>query len=115
MGVAVRCESIELPDDTSVRLHRREVVLYERWRGHARRAQRFEMAHVHIADADGTVRVSGAEILARIIRDGADQPIGEKARSLMHPLQQDVDHRCSGRAESPAACIRERGCAIVRQ
>ena len=35
-----------------------------------------------IADADGTVRVSGAEILSRIVRDGADQPIGEKAQNI---------------------------------
>ena len=44
-------------------------------------------------DPDGTVRVSGAEILSRIIRDGAQQPIGEQARALLQPLQQDGDHR----------------------
>ena len=52
-----------------------------------------ELAQVAITDADGTVRVSGAEILGRIVRDGIDQPIGADARSLLQPLQQDTDHR----------------------
>ncbi len=52
-----------------------------------------ELATMAINDADGTVRVSGAEILARIIRDGAQHPIGEQARTLLQPLQQDGDHR----------------------
>jgi hypothetical protein len=52
-----------------------------------------ELAQVAILDGDGTVRVSGAEILARIVRDGIDQPIGAEARALLQPLQQDVDHR----------------------
>ena len=52
-----------------------------------------ELAQVAITDADGTVRVSGAEILGRIVRDGIDQPIGAEARALLQPLQQDVDHR----------------------
>ena len=52
-----------------------------------------ELAQVAIADGDGTVRVSGAEILGRIVRDGIDQPIGAEARVLLQPLQQDVDHR----------------------
>ena len=51
------------------------------------------LAQVAIADGDGTVRVSGAEILGRIVRDGIDQPIGAEARVLLQPLQQDVDHR----------------------
>ena len=46
-----------------------------------------------ITDADGTVRVSGAEILGRIVRDGLAQPIGAEARALLQPLQQDIDHR----------------------
>ena len=46
-----------------------------------------------ITDADGTVRLSGAEILGRIVRDGIAQPIGAEARALLQPLQQDVDHR----------------------
>lgn len=52
-----------------------------------------ELASAAITDADGTVRVSGAEILGRIVREGRDQPIGEQARALLRPLQQDGDHR----------------------
>ena len=52
-----------------------------------------ELAQGAIADADGTVRVSGAEILGRIVRDGIDQSIGADARVLLQPLQQDNDHR----------------------
>ena len=52
-----------------------------------------ELAQVAITDGDGTVRVSGAEILGRIVRDRIDQPIGAEARVLLQPLQQDVDHR----------------------
>jgi HEAT repeat protein len=51
------------------------------------------LAQVAITDGDGTVRVSGAEILGRIVRDGIDQPISAEARVLLQPLQQDVDHR----------------------
>ena len=53
----------------------------------------FELAQMAITDADGTVRVSGAEILGRIVRDGLAQPIGAEARVLLQPLQQDTDHR----------------------
>ena len=52
-----------------------------------------ELAQMAITDGDGTVRVSGAEILGRIVRDGISQPIGAEARALLQPLQQDVDHR----------------------
>ena len=52
-----------------------------------------ELAQMAITDADGTVRVSGAEILGRIVRDGISQPIGAEARALLQPLQQDTDHR----------------------
>ena len=52
-----------------------------------------ELAQEAIADGDGTVRVSGAEILGRIVRDGINKPIGAEARALLQPLQQDVDHR----------------------
>ena len=52
-----------------------------------------ELATMAISDADGTVRVSGAEILGRLVRDGAGQSIGEQARTLLRPLQQDSDHR----------------------
>ena len=46
-----------------------------------------------IADADGTVRVSGAEILARVLREQAGNANGSEARALLQPLQQDADHR----------------------
>ena len=52
-----------------------------------------ELATMAIRDADGTVRVTGAAILGRVVRDGADQPLGDQARTLLQPLQQDVDHR----------------------
>ena len=52
-----------------------------------------ELATAAITDGDGTVRVSGAEILGRIVREGSGQPIGEQARTLLVPLQQDRDHR----------------------
>ena len=52
-----------------------------------------ELAQMAITDADGTVRVSGAEILGRIVRDGINKPIGGEARALLQPLQQDTDHR----------------------
>ena len=52
-----------------------------------------ELAQEAITDGDGTVRVSGAEILGRIVRDGTNKPVGAEARALLQPLQQDVDHR----------------------
>ncbi|MEB3253986.1 MAG: HEAT repeat domain-containing protein [Synechococcus sp.] len=52
-----------------------------------------ELATIAITDADGTVRVGGAEILARIVRDGTSLPVGVQARALLQPLQQDADHR----------------------
>ena len=52
-----------------------------------------ELATMAVTDADGTVRVSGAEILGRLVRDGSGQPVGEQARTLLQPLQQDRDHR----------------------
>ena len=52
-----------------------------------------ELAEIAIADGDGTVRVSGAEILGRIVRESQGVPIGKQARALLQPLQQDQDHR----------------------
>ena len=52
-----------------------------------------DLATLAIKDGDGTVRVSGAEILGRVVRDAADLPLGDQARTLLQPLQQDVDHR----------------------
>ena len=52
-----------------------------------------ELATIAIADADAIVRVSGAEILSRIVREAANASIGAKARGLLQSLQQDSDHR----------------------
>lgn len=52
-----------------------------------------ELATMAIADTDGTVRVSGAEILGRLVREGEGHAIGNQARSLLQPLQKDADHR----------------------
>ena len=52
-----------------------------------------ELATMAIADADAIVRVSGAEILSRIVREGGSDSIGAKARSFLQSLQQDSDHR----------------------
>ena len=52
-----------------------------------------DLATLAIKDGNGTVRVSGAEILGRVVRDAADQPLSDHARTLLQPLQQDVDHR----------------------
>ena len=52
-----------------------------------------ELGTAAIADGDGTVRVSGAEILGRIVRETSGAGIGEQARRLLQPLQRDRDHR----------------------
>ena len=52
-----------------------------------------ELGAAAIADGDGTVRVSGAEILGRIVRETSGAGIGEQARTLLQPLQRDRDHR----------------------
>jgi len=56
------------------------------------------LAREAIADADGTVRVGGTEILGRLVREqggaATDAPvITAEARSLLQRLQQDSDHR----------------------
>ena len=51
-----------------------------------------ELATLAIADGDGTVRVGGAEILGRLVRE-ADPDLAEQARSLLLRLQGDSDHR----------------------
>ena len=48
-----------------------------------------ELAAMAITDADGTVRVGGAEILGRLVRDHDDA----EARALLQQLQGDTDHR----------------------
>ena len=39
------------------------------------------------------MRVSGAEILSRIVREGGADPSAVQARGLLQSLQQDSDHR----------------------
>jgi hypothetical protein len=52
-----------------------------------------ELARLAIADGDGTVRVGGAEILGRLVREaGSDRSYGQ-ARELLRSLQTDPDHR----------------------
>ncbi|MFN9623503.1 MAG: HEAT repeat domain-containing protein [Cyanobacteriota bacterium] len=54
-----------------------------------------ELARLALADADGTVRVGGAELLGRILHE-ANEP-GDattlEAREAMAALQRDADHR----------------------
>ena len=52
-----------------------------------------ELAKLAVADQDGTVRVSGAEILGRVVREGPSSGSGGEARVLLQGLQQDTDHR----------------------
>lgn len=51
-----------------------------------------ELAALALTDADGTVRVGGAEILGRIVRE-ADADLAGQARDRLAPLQADPDHR----------------------
>ena len=52
-----------------------------------------ELAGMAIADGDGTVRVGGAEILGRLVADGLDPALTNQARTALHQLQGDSDHR----------------------
>ncbi len=62
-----------------------------------------DLAELALRDGDGSVRVGGAEILGRLVReagsdltptsdDGASQP-WQRARSLLMAHQADPDHR----------------------
>jgi HEAT repeat protein len=51
-----------------------------------------ELAQLAIADGDGTVRVGGAEVLGRLVREG-DGATATQARQLLQGLQADGDHR----------------------
>ncbi len=51
------------------------------------------LAEAAISDADGTVRVGGAEVLGRVVREAAEAPEGEAARQALRGLQGDADHR----------------------
>ena len=50
--------------------------------------QLLRLARLAVAEADGTVRVGGTEILARLVREGSSE-----AREVLQGLQQDSDHR----------------------
>jgi len=52
-----------------------------------------ELARLAIADADGTVRVGGAEILGRLVAEPAPAALLAAARAELVRLQQDDDHR----------------------
>ena len=60
--------------------------------------QLLDLASLAIADGDGTVRVGGAEILGRLVRDAgaaaavSSEAVGQ-ARTLLRHLQSDGDHR----------------------
>ena len=51
------------------------------------------LATLAIEDIDGTVRVGGAEILGRLVRDWPGEAEAHQARLLLQQLQQDPDHR----------------------
>ena len=56
--------------------------------------QLLEIGSLALADADGTVRVGGAEILGRLIREADPaSATAEQARAALRRLQQDTDHR----------------------
>jgi HEAT repeat protein len=51
------------------------------------------LAQAAIGDADGTVRVGGAEVLGRLVREAGAAPECEAARQALRELQRDPDHR----------------------
>jgi HEAT repeat protein len=51
------------------------------------------LAEAAITDGDGTVRVGGAEVLGRLVREAGAAPEGEAARQALRALQSDSDHR----------------------
>ena len=52
-----------------------------------------ELGKHAIDDSDGTVRVSGAELLVRVLREALADGVGGEARVLLQGLQKDRDHR----------------------
>ena len=57
-------------------------------------ADLLQLAQLALTDPDGTVRVGGAEILGRLVREAASAPeAAVQARQLLAQLQQDSDHR----------------------
>jgi len=59
-------------------------------------AQLLQLAQLAIADGDGTVRVGGAEIVGRLVREAP--AVSETARAQLARLQHDADHRVVGAA-----------------
>jgi HEAT repeat protein len=61
-----------------------------------------DLAKQAIADGDGTVRVGGAEILGRLVREaavtGAETPQPPEVRASLVALQADPDHRVAAAA-----------------
>jgi HEAT repeat protein len=61
-----------------------------------------DLARQAIADVDGTVRVGGAEILGRLVREaavaGAETPETPEVRASLVALQADPDHRVAAAA-----------------
>lgn len=56
--------------------------------------QLLAIGRLAVADGDGTVRVGGAEILGRLIREAdPTSAAAEQARAALRQLQQDADHR----------------------
>ncbi|MFM8258954.1 MAG: HEAT repeat domain-containing protein [Vulcanococcus sp.] len=57
-------------------------------------ADLLQLAQLALEDADGTVRVGGAEILGRVVAQAAQDPErAAEARALLVQLQHDPDHR----------------------
>lgn len=58
-------------------------------------ARLLELALLALEDGDGTVRVGGAELLGRILKEaqGREDAISQQAREAMAGLQGDADHR----------------------
>lgn len=58
-------------------------------------ARLLELARLALEDADGTVRVGGAELLGRILHEASepDDAVTLAARDAMRGLQRDADHR----------------------
>jgi hypothetical protein len=65
-----------------------------------------DLARLALADADGTVRVGGAEILGRLVAQ-ADGEEAEQARDLLASLQGDPDHRVVAAALNGLASVNE--------
>jgi HEAT repeat protein len=64
-----------------------------------RAAWLLELAQLAITDGDGTVRVGGAEILGRLVRQSAAASTqADRARSALAALQGDADHRVAAAA-----------------